>query len=109
VLLGTESNAKPDSQFDPYIGDYFDLTSVGNNFYGTFSASNLDDGTNATLNSATTFLRKFSGTPGTANFQLTDTTGMPIAGSIDPYVCIDYPGQSSSPLAGCVDYPARHV
>ena len=86
VLLGTESNLNPSFAFDPYIGDYFDLTSVGNNFYGTFSASNLDDGTNATLNGATTFLRNFTGTPGTANFQLKDTTGNNVAGSIDPYV-----------------------
>ena len=88
VLLGTEKNGTPAIQGATYLGDFFDLTSVGNNFYGTFSASNLDDGTNATINdpSNNPFLRKFSGTPGTANFQLTDTTGMPIAGSIDPYV-----------------------
>ena len=28
IVLGTESNATPVIQFHPYIGDFFDLTSV---------------------------------------------------------------------------------
>src|SRR5262249_6766295 len=45
--LATESNATPASNFNPYLGDFFDLTSVGNTFYGVFSASNADNGTDA--------------------------------------------------------------
>jgi hypothetical protein len=86
VLLGTESNATPTSQFNPYIGDFFDLTSVGNNFCGIFCASNADNGTDAQLNSVTAFLRNHSGTPGMPGFQVTDGSGNPVTASIDPYV-----------------------
>jgi hypothetical protein len=84
TLLGTESNATPDSLFDPYLGDFYDLTSVGNTFFGIFSASNADDGTNA-LYPSVLFQRSFSGAPGTAGFTLT-SGGTPVDFSIDPFV-----------------------
>ena len=85
-LLGTQSNTTPTAQFDPYLGDFYDLTSVGNTMYGIFSASNDDNGTLASYPDAT-FQRNFSGTPDTASFQLLDTTGMNAVGlSIDPFV-----------------------
>jgi hypothetical protein len=85
TVLGTESNATPAIAFHPYLGDFYDLTAIGNTFYGTFSASNQDDGTHASFGSAT-FLRNFTGTPGTASFQLKDTGGVNnVAASIDPF------------------------
>ncbi|MEZ4811124.1 MAG: hypothetical protein R2819_12255 [Allomuricauda sp.] len=36
----------PAPTFQPYLGDYCDLMSVGKNFYGVFSASNLPDTNN---------------------------------------------------------------
>ncbi len=83
-VLAAESNATPVSVFDPYVGDFFDLEGLGNTFYGIFSASNADNGTNATFSNIT-FQRHFTGTPGTATFQLTDGSGNPVAASIDPF------------------------
>jgi hypothetical protein len=73
TTLGTESNTSPNSEFDPYLGDFFDLTSVGNTFYGIFCASNRDDGTNAQF-PILSLQRNFRGTPGTSNFQVTNGT-----------------------------------
>src|SRR5205823_10701079 len=56
-LLATESNAAPTLQFSPYLGDFFDLQGVGNNFYGIFSASNADNGTAANFFGNVTFQR----------------------------------------------------
>lgn len=84
-LLGTESNATPASVFDPYLGDFYDLTSVDDTFFGVFSASNADDGTDALFASAT-FQRDFIGTPGTASFALRNLAGGPVDFSIDPFV-----------------------
>src|SRR5262249_49140979 len=82
--LAVEGNASPTIQYEPYIGDFFDLTCVGNIFYGTFCASNADNGTKA-LFSNVNFLRDFSGTPGTSSFNLTNTSGGAVSSSIDPF------------------------
>jgi hypothetical protein len=85
-LLGTETNATPAATFSPYLGDFFDLTSVDNSFYGIFSASNADNGLLASFPSVS-FQRNLVGTPGNANFQLRDISGSEnIAFSIDPFV-----------------------
>lgn len=84
-VLGTETNAFPSADFSPYLGDFFDLTSVGNTFYGIFTASNDDNGTNA-LFADVAYQRDFVGTPGTAGFQLRDLNGNAVNFSIDPYV-----------------------
>ncbi len=83
-LLGTESNATPTVVFFPYVGDFNDLTSVGDTMYGVFSGSNFDNGILANYPSAT-FLRDFTGTAGTGSFQLTDLSGNPVSLSIDPF------------------------
>jgi hypothetical protein len=84
VTLASQSNTTPASQFQPYLGDFFDLTGIGNTFYGIFSASNADDGTNASFTNVS-FNRRFTGTPGTSSFQLTDANGNAVARSIDPF------------------------
>jgi hypothetical protein len=84
VTLASQSNTTPTSQFQPYLGDFFDLTGIGNTFYGIFSASNADDGTNASFTNVS-FNRRFTGTPGTSSFQLTDANGNAVAPSIDPF------------------------
>jgi len=92
--LATETNATPLSEGSPYLGDFFDLTSVGNTFYGIFSASNFDNGNSNTgvqfsstntLGESVTFGRNFTGNSGTSSFQLRDLNGNPVASSIDPY------------------------
>jgi len=45
-VLSSFRNNDPRSQFDPYIGDYQDVEAIGNDFYGTFSASNRPDPAN---------------------------------------------------------------
>jgi hypothetical protein len=84
VTLASESNTTPTIQFDPYLGDFFELTGIGNTFYGIFSASNADDGTDASFMNLN-FNRLFTGTPGTSSFQLTDANGNPVPFSIDPF------------------------
>src|SRR5262249_26199858 len=84
TLLSVQSNATPASDFDPYIGDFFDLTAVGTTFYGIFCASNADNGTDAQFSSVA-FQRNFTGTPGTSNFHVADSMGNPVAFSIDPF------------------------
>jgi hypothetical protein len=81
-ILGDEANAFPAAQFDPYVGDFTDLISIGNTFYGIFSASNADDGTlaNFLLNGPQLYQRCTVGTPGAPGFHLCDA-----AFSIDPY------------------------
>lgn len=83
-LLGTESNATPAIVFSPYLGDFYDLISVGDTLYGIFSSSNADNGTLASYPDAT-FQRAFTGIPGTGSFQLTNLTGAPVAFSVDPF------------------------
>lgn len=40
VILSNTPDNTPAPDFQPYLGDYCDLMSVGQNFYGVFSASN---------------------------------------------------------------------
>jgi len=82
--LATETNARPMNDGQPYLGDFFDLTSVGNTFYGVFSASNADNGTDAQFSNVI-FGRNFTGNSGTSSFKLVDTDGNSVASSIDPY------------------------
>ena len=84
ITLATESNATPALQSHPYVGDFFDLTSVGDTFFGIFSASNADNGTDAQFPNVS-FLRPFTGALGMSSFQLTDAAGNPVAISIDPF------------------------
>jgi hypothetical protein len=43
LILADTPATDPPKSFDPYLGDYAHLTSVGKNFYGIFSASNIPD------------------------------------------------------------------
>jgi hypothetical protein len=88
TVLATENNGAAPFNFNPYLGDFFDLHAIGNTFYGTFSASNHDDGTNANFLNLS-LDRDFTGTPGTASFQLTDSVGGAVSFSIDPFLFID--------------------
>ena len=84
TTLASETNATPVARFDPYVGDFYDMTSIGNTFYGVFSASNADNGSDAQFTNVM-FQRDFIGTPGTASFQMTDGSGHTVAPSIDPF------------------------
>jgi PEP-CTERM motif len=83
-VLATETNNFPPQTFAPYIGDFFDLTSIGDTFYGIFSASNADDGTLASYLFDDLFQRDFIGTPGKSGFELIDLLGNHVGFSIDP-------------------------
>jgi hypothetical protein len=84
-LLGTESNATPLFDFFPYLGDFYDLSSVGNELFGIFSASNFDNGTLANYPDAV-FQRCTTGVEGTASFDLCNNAGGSVSLSIDPFV-----------------------
>ena len=88
TILATENNSTsggPAIQFDPYVGDFFDLTSIGNILYGIFSASNADNGILGSFLAGTEFQRNFVGTPGAASFALRDLGNNPVAFSVDPF------------------------
>ena len=96
-LLGTESNTTPTSTFDPYLGDFYDLTSVDNELFGTFSASNFDNGTFADYPDAV-FQRCTTGVEGTASFGLCNNAGGSVNLSIDPwFFALDLSEVSSTP------------
>jgi len=101
--LATETNASPAIQYNPYIGDFFDLTSVGNTFEGTFCASNADNGTSA-LFSNVSFQRDFTGTPGTSSFTLTDKNGHAVSPSIDPFF-FSFTPNADNPVVSTVSSP----
>jgi hypothetical protein len=71
---------------DPYLGDFNDLTTVGNTFYGAFTGTNNANGTEGSFPQGVTFQRNFSGTINTSSFKLLDNSNSPIGSSIDPYV-----------------------
>ena len=85
TMLSKFKDGVPPLEGQPYIGDYEGLKAVGNTFYGTFSASNQADGTNAVFPGGVSFQRDFTGSPGTGSFQLTDGRGKPVPTSIDPF------------------------
>ena len=74
TVLATEQNTAAPFDFHPYLGDFFDLHAIGDTFYGTFSASNEDDGTHADFLNLS-LDRHYTGTLGSADFQLTRASG----------------------------------
>jgi hypothetical protein len=80
VLLATLPADNPTSIFLPYLGDYDHLVSVGKNFYGIFSSSNIPDNTN--FPQGVVYQRN-------ANFNTHTLLGLdgttPAAVSIDPF------------------------
>jgi hypothetical protein len=99
VSLASESNKIPlSTQQALYVGDFFDLTGIGNTFYGVFSASNVNNGTDAVFKN-TTFTRNFIGKPGESSFKLIDTSGNAVDPSIDPFF-FSYSILNPNPAAG---------
>ena len=78
VLANFATNAIA-SQYDPWLGDWFDLTSVSNTFFGSFAAPNIGDTNNFPL--AVGFQRSM-----TTNLAGVFMPAGGIAPSIDPYV-----------------------
>ena len=84
VLARSDKTIVP-VEYQPYLGDYFDLQSAGMTFAGTFAAPNVNDGALGLFPNGVTFLRSTSGAPGTPSFALNDGLGNPVANSIDPF------------------------
>jgi len=79
VLADTPAN-RPEKSFDPYLGDYAHLLSIGSNFYGIFSANNEPDP--AHFPNGVSYQRNHDFT----KKQLLDTDGVaPVDPSIDPF------------------------
>lgn len=79
VLASTPANS-PTKSFDPYLGDYCHLMSLGNDFYGIFSASNEPN--QANFPSGVSYQRNHDFN----KMQLFDTDGVtPVDPSIDPF------------------------
>jgi hypothetical protein len=114
MTLATESNSTPARQGFTYLGDYINLVAVGNTFYGVFSASNADNGIDATINpsnpASVIFQRSSIGTPGMADFQVTNSVGTPgsVPASIDPFF-FKFTPPAAAPLVGIAQTPLDHV
>jgi hypothetical protein len=79
VLADTPANTPP-KVFDPYLGDYAHLLSVGSDFYGIFSANNEPDLTH--FPNGVNYQRNHDFN----KIQLLDTDGVtPVDPSIDPF------------------------
>ncbi|MDP9049641.1 MAG: glycoside hydrolase [Acidobacteriota bacterium] len=79
ILADTPANT-PQKVFDPYLGDYAHLLSVGNDFYGIFSANNEPDPTH--FPNGVNYQRNHD----FAKKQLLDTDGVSLVDpSIDPF------------------------
>jgi hypothetical protein len=79
ILADTPANT-PQKAFDPYLGDYAHLLSVGSDFYGIFSANNEADLTHFPNGVSYQRNHDFS------KRQLLDTDGVtPVNPSIDPF------------------------
>jgi hypothetical protein len=79
-VLHTALASQPPRQFLPYLGDYIRLLSVGDDFYGVFSGSNLPD--TANFPSGITYQRNANWTTHTL---LRTDNSTPVAVSIDPF------------------------
>lgn len=79
VILANVPATSPPPQFQPYIGDYDHIVSVGKDFYGIFSTNNTPDAAN--FPNGVRYQRN-------ANFntrQLLSLNNQPVATSIDPF------------------------
>jgi hypothetical protein len=77
VTLATTPANKPDKQFDPYLGDYDHVMSVGNDFFGVFCANNTPD--KANFPQGVTYQRN-------ANFTTHTLLDVDNATSVDPSI-----------------------
>lgn len=80
VTLTTTPAQTPHREFDPYLGDYDHLTSVGKDFYGVFSASNIPR--KANFPKGVKFQRNANFT---TNTLLDVDNSTPVHPSIDPF------------------------
>jgi hypothetical protein len=78
VLATTPANT-PVAQFDPYLGDYDHLVSVGKDFFGIFAANNTPDPGN--FPSGVVYQRNHDFT----TQRLMDLNNNPVDASIDPF------------------------
>jgi len=78
-LLSNADAITPQRIYQPYLGDYTQVLSIGKDFYGIFSASNYPD--RANFPSSVSYQRSadFDG------HSLTNTAGAVVAPSIDPF------------------------
>jgi len=79
-VLHTALASQPPRQFLPYLGDYIRLLSVGDDFYGVFSGSNLPD--TANFPSGIAYQRNANWTTHTL---LRTDNSTPVPVSIDPF------------------------
>jgi hypothetical protein len=96
LLLANQDATTPTWTFQPYIGDYASLVSVGNNFFGMFSASNYPD--QANFPAGITYARDVDWT---AHKLYTDASHtVEVSPSIDPFffevnfdppICVAHP------------------
>ena len=80
VSLATTPAQVPARQFDPYLGDYDHLTSVGKDFYGVFSANNTPKKSN--FPKGVKYQRNANFT---TNTLLDVDNATPVHASIDPF------------------------
>ena len=80
LTLAKVSAAGPAKTFDPYLGDYAHLTSLGKDFYGIFSANNTPKKTN--FPNGVVYQRNVNWTSGKL-LDIDNTT--PVHASIDPF------------------------
>jgi len=78
VLADTPAET-PASDWDPYLGDYLSMMTVGETFYGIFCANNTPD--HANFPNGVTYQRNADWTAHT----LSDLHGNPVSISIDPF------------------------
>jgi hypothetical protein len=75
TVLSEFGNGTPKRSYDPYIGDYEALKAVGNTFYGSFAASNQDDGVNSVFPQGVRFQQNYvKGKPSIDPFYFAVTT-----------------------------------
>jgi hypothetical protein len=106
-LLGSESAAVPSFNIQPFIGDFYDMTSVGDTLYGVFSANNDDNGDASTgaMFPDASYQRAYLGTPGQSDFELVNGSAQnpfnpnnQTAFSIDPYFFAFDAGELAAPV-----------
>lgn len=89
-VLATAPTAVPNPQFQPYLGDYLELRSLGTTFYGVFSSSNVPDPSH--FPNGVKFQRRYDPT----TRQLLDGTGRHVVEpSIDPFFFSIGPAESA--------------
>lgn len=104
VLASVPANT-PVPTFLPYIGDYMDMTAMGKDFYGVFSANNTPNLTN--FPNGVTFLRNHNFT---TNQLLANDNTTTVAVSIDPFFfkVTDIPPSNDLYVRDWTDSPASH-